>query len=275
MTTTRALLRLATSAAFLTALVALATISPRAAAQLPLEPLRESGQSVTPAYEGWYHNADGTISLLVGYFNRNLKQDVDIPVGADNRVEPGGPDRGQPTHFLTRRQWGVFTIVVPGDFPEKKLTWTLVSGGRTISVPLTLHKDYEISPYKDPALGNTPPVIQIAGSNTKVQGPPRGVAATMSASVGTPVALRAAVSDDMVIDPRRPPDAQKLSVSWSTFRGPALVHFQNVKSADTMATFDAPGDYIVRLQANDVSGDGGGGFQCCWTSILIKVAVAP
>jgi len=42
-----------------------------------------------------------------------------------------------------------------------------------------------------------------------------------------------------------------------------------------MATFDAPGDYIVRLQANDVSGDGGGGFQCCWTSILIKVAVAP
>ena len=30
----------------------------------------------------------------------------------------------------------MFTIVVPGDFPEKKLTWTLVSGGRTISVPL-------------------------------------------------------------------------------------------------------------------------------------------
>ena len=106
MTTTRALLRLAISAASI-ALVALATrptISTAAAAQLPLEPLRESGQSVTPAYEGWYHNADGTISLLVGYFNRNLKQDVDIPVGADNRIDPGGPDRGQPTHFLTRRQ---------------------------------------------------------------------------------------------------------------------------------------------------------------------------
>src|SRR5881227_3928346 len=138
MTTTRALLRLAISAAFFTAIMALATTSPRAAAQLPLEPLRESGQSVTPAYEGWYHNADGTISLLVGYFNRNLKQDVDIPVGADNRVEPGGPDRGQPTHFLTRRQWGVFTITVPKHFGWKKIVWTTVANCVTTAIPAEL-----------------------------------------------------------------------------------------------------------------------------------------
>src|SRR5215472_2356550 len=245
--------------------------SPRAAAQLPLEPLRESGQNVTPAYEGWYRNADGTISLLLGYFNRNLNQEVDIPVGPDNHIDPGGPDRGQPTHFLTRRQWGMFTIVVPGDFPEKKLTWTLTSNGKTSSVPMTVHKDYEISPFKDPALGNTPPVVQMKGA--KYQGPPRGIAATVTSTVGKPIELQASVTDDMVVDPRRPADAQKLFVSWSRFRGPGVVHFAAPQAATTTAAFERPGEYIVRLQANDVSGEGGGGFQCCWTSVLIKVTV--
>jgi len=243
------------------------------AQQLPLEPLRDTGQSVTPAYEGWYRNPDGTITLLAGYFNRNLKQEVDIPVGRNNHVEPGGPDRGQPTHFLTHRQWGMFTIVVPANFPEKTVTWTLVSGGRTLSVPMTLHKHYEISPLKDTALGNTPPVVQLLVSPTKQQGPPHGIVATMTASASKPLPLRATVTDDMVNDPRRPADAPKLFVSWSKFRGTGLVHFLNPASADTTATFDSPGEYIVRLVANDISGEGGGGFQCCWTSVLIKVTV--
>ena len=81
-------------------------------AQLPLDPRHDTGQSITPAYEGWYKNADGSFTLLVGYYNRNSKQTLDIPVGPDNRIEPGGPDQGQPTHFLLQRQWGVFTIRV-------------------------------------------------------------------------------------------------------------------------------------------------------------------
>src|SRR5262245_5558409 len=91
----------------------------------PLEPPRDSGASVTGAFEGWYKNADGTTSVLVGYFNRNLKQEVDIPIGPNNHIDPGGPDQGQPTHFLPRRQWGVFTITLPKDFGNNKLTWTL------------------------------------------------------------------------------------------------------------------------------------------------------
>ncbi len=67
--------------------------------QLPLEPLHDSGQSVTPAFEGWFRNPDGSFSILWGYFNRNLKEALDIPIGPNNRMEPGGPDRGQPTHI--------------------------------------------------------------------------------------------------------------------------------------------------------------------------------
>ena len=94
-------------------------------------PAHDSGQGVTPAYEGWFANPDGTFSILFGYFNRNQKQELDIPVGPDNRIEPGGPDQGQPTHFLPKRQWGVFTVTVPKDFGAKKLTWTLVANGKT------------------------------------------------------------------------------------------------------------------------------------------------
>ncbi len=74
-------------------------------------------------------------TLLVGYFNRNLKETLDIPVGPNNRIEPGGPDQGQPTHFLPRRQWGVFTIKVPKDFGDKRLTWTIVANGQTTIDP--------------------------------------------------------------------------------------------------------------------------------------------
>src|SRR5437867_4638305 len=112
---------------------------PFLALQLPLEPARDSGQSITGAYEGWYQNPDGSFSFLVGYYNRNQKEALDIPVGPNNRIEPGGPDQGQPTYFLPRRQWGVFTITVPKDFGDKKLTWTLTANGQTTSVPLSLN----------------------------------------------------------------------------------------------------------------------------------------
>ena len=82
------------------------------AQQMPLEPPHDSGQSITGAFEGWFPNPDGSLNILVGYYNRNTKQEIDIPPGPNNRIEPGGPDQGQPTHFLPGRQWGMFTIRV-------------------------------------------------------------------------------------------------------------------------------------------------------------------
>ena len=98
-----------------------------------LEPLGTTGEAVYPAFEGFGPLKDGTNALLLGYFNRN-KEAVDVPIGPDNRIEPGGPDFGQPTHFLSGRQWGMFAITVPKDFGTKKLTWTLTANGHTSAV---------------------------------------------------------------------------------------------------------------------------------------------
>src|SRR5262249_231075 len=116
---------------------------------LPLGPNKDAGDAVTGAFEGWFYKADGSISFLVGYFNRNLKQVLDIPIGPNNHIDPGGPDYGQPTHFLTRRQWGVFTIPVPKDFGDKKLTWTIVANGQTTTIPLSVHQNYQVEPYEE------------------------------------------------------------------------------------------------------------------------------
>lgn len=251
--------------------------------QLPLEPARDSGQSVTAAYEGWFKNPDGSYSLLVGYFNRNLKETLDIPVGSENRIEPGGPDQGQPTHFLPRRQWGVFTITVPADFPGKKLTWTLVAHGKETQVPMHLDPLWTVEPYKDAAQGNTPPLLRFAPDGPTQQGPPRGIFASMEATVGEPLTLIVWATDDAVIDPNRTDHkGPQLTVKWSKFRGPGEVTFEKPDpevnaedgNATTTAKFAAPGDYILRVQANDVSGEGGSGFQCCWTNAHVAVKVA-
>jgi hypothetical protein len=269
---------------FITALVA--------AEQLPLEPKHDSGQSITAAFEGWFRNPDGSFGILLGYNNRNLKQELDIPVGPDNRLDPGGPDRGQPTHFLPGRQWGMFTVTVPKDFGDKKIVWTLTVNGSTTQVPVSLNPLWELSPFVD-ATGNTPPYVGFAETGPFAQGP-RSITANVSATVSQPVSLTAWVADDAKRVPGSSPLLARLppvTVTWSKFRGPGMVTFSNARSGaekaefapppnatftgkmTTTATFSEPGDYVLRVAGNDWSGEGGGGFQCCWTSAQVKVSV--
>src|SRR5215470_13577431 len=66
------------------------------------------GQNASPAFEGWEKNADGSFNFLFGYMNRNWEEEIDVPIGPDNDIQPGGPDRGQPTHFQPRRNRFLF-----------------------------------------------------------------------------------------------------------------------------------------------------------------------
>ena len=123
-------------------LLVLAVGAAPAGAQVP-RTLVDFGAPVFPSYEGWYENSDGSITLLVGYFNSNTEEVVDIPAGESNYIEPV--------------------------------------------------QEYEDSSDQNPI---------------------------------------------------------------------------------TTATFSAAGDYVLRVEALDETGDGGGGFQCCWTSALVAVTVS-
>jgi hypothetical protein len=256
---------------------------------LPLEPQRERGASITPAFEGWYENKDGSFSMLLGYYNRNQKEALDIPVGPNNRVEPGGPDQGQPTHFESGRQWGVFVIKVPKDFGTKSITWTIVANGETNSIPLTLNKGYPISPFEELGMHNTPPTLAFSEGGAKVTGPPVGIASTYTGAVNQPIAIDVWAEDVKVANEAsggglgRGLTPSVATISVHKFRGPGKVTFDKARvpittqggKATIAATFDAPGDYLLRVQANDESGEGGGGFQCCWTNTYVKATIRP
>lgn len=271
---------------------------------LPFEPALEAGQSITGAFEGWFANPDGSFSMLVGYYNRNTKQTLDIPLGPDNQIQPGGPDYGQPTHFLPNRAWGIFAIKVPKDFSNNKLTWTIVANGKPTSIKLWLNKDYEISPFSASAdVGpdaDTPPTLRF--QDFKEEGPvvqgPQGLSTSRTATVKQPLPQTVWVSDDMKWFSNSGAKPRNLgpipvTVTWSKYRGPGDVMFSKVKpeaekleggdpkfvfngKATTTATFSEPGEYVLHVTINDYSGEGGGGgFQCCWSNGTVNVSVKP
>jgi len=250
------------------------------AAQLPTElpsTKFKSGQNIVPYFDGWIRNADGTFDLVFGYFNRNWEEDLVIPAGPDNIVEPGGPDRGQPTYFLPRRQGWVYRVRVPRDFGKQVLTWTITANGKTEKAYGELLPVEEITERIIMARGNLNP-----GDNDPNKPPVVTLAPIASASAGTAVALTATVTDDGLPKPRVPvqrptaaTDATRiqaqanssttarprgLGVTWMQLRGPARVVFEpsgfipvaEGKAAAT-ARFSERGTYVLRATASDGS----------------------
>ncbi len=215
-----------------------------------------SGQNVSPAFEGWEKNPDGTFSLLFGYINRNWLEELDVPVGPDNNISPGPADQGQPTHFLPRRNRFVFKVPVPADFGDQEMVWTLATRGKTEFAYGSLRPDYIIDDVviasETGALGpgsssaesrsNVAPIVTVVGAEAR------------SATVGQPLRLVATVTDDDLPRVRRRPtpsseeppseDPPKLSsaqlrpptritvgkrsglhLSWFVFRGSGEVSF--------------------------------------------------
>lgn len=275
-------------------------LSAQAGVQLPSAPKLQFGGSITGAYDGWFDNADGSHTFLVGYFSRNTETPIDIPIGPNNRIEPGGPDLGQPTHFLPGRNVGMFTVTVPKEFtPQQRLTWTLVVNGQTNVIPFRMHTDYNVSPFgEDAAVGNRPPVVRFDEKGATVTGPVAAMAKpalTRTTPVSQPLPLTIWADDDAKYSSgtnapmRNPPPP--VEISWSKFRGPGTVSFQpsaapkldvikGGKVAEpfsgkgaTSATFSEPGDYALLAIVTDYSGFGGGGEVCCWTSAVVKVTV--
>jgi len=120
------------------------------------------GEIVSPAYEGWWPNEDGSLTLFFGYMNSNWEQEYDIPVGPDNyftlteagrlddldleALDPAQADQGQPTHFQPRRNAFLFTLRAPPDFGDKEWVWTLRTQGKTNRAYGLLSSDYRIDP---------------------------------------------------------------------------------------------------------------------------------
>ena len=208
----------------------------------------QTGQHVEPAYEGWRPNPDGTFSFMFGYMNENWLEEPDVPVGENNFFAPGDADRGQPTRFLPRRNRFNFEVVVPADWGDRELVWTLRVNGVERKAYATLKTDYQVDNIviasETGSLGagtsspesraNVKPDIEVIGDKIR------------TARVGEPLVLRTQVLDDGIPKASResrisedeamrrmmrPPTritvgkVNGLFLSWNVYRGEGHVEF--------------------------------------------------
>ena len=203
--------------------------------------------------------------------NRNYEEELVIPTGPDNKLEPGMADQGQPTYFLPRRHAWVFRVKVPADWGNKELVWTITSHGRTEKAYGSLQSDEEIIERLIMTRGNLSP-----GLDDPNKPPSVSISPVSEASTGNPLTLTALVSDDGLPKPRAPkvaPAAAQgtaqtntatarprlgLNVTWFEYRGPGKVTFDDAGpilvsngQAVTKAHFTVPGTYVLRATAND------------------------
>ena len=233
----------------------------------------DSGQDIQPYFEGWIRNGDGTFDMVFGYFNRNWKEELAVAAGARNSVEPGGPDRGQPTYFLPRRQGWVYRVRVPANFGKQTVTWTVTANGKTNKAYGELDPVEEITERIIQTRGNLNP-----GDDDPNKPPTIAVTPLSNVSAGAPIQLVARVTDDGLPKPRvtvqrtaadatkiqaqansaAPQRPRGLNVTWMQLRGPAKVAFDaagpvpvSAGNATVNATFTKPGTYTIRATAND------------------------
>lgn len=227
------LLRVSVAALALGVAVILAA-PPTTGAQAPAR-----GQNIAPVYEGFWRHDDGAIDLWFGYYNRNWEEEIDVPVGPDNHMDPGGPDLGQPTHFFPRRSQFVFKVTVPADFGDDEIVWSLTSNGVNEKAYATLRPEYMVDETVMMAnfgaggqTGFHPDMIGNMAPELTLETPP-----TMTVSAGEPVTLSAVAADDGKPAPRSipvaligtshfvPNSATGLRLSWFRYRGPGEVVF--------------------------------------------------
>ena len=222
----------------------------------------DRGLNVQPAFEGWVRNPDGTIDLWFGYLNRNWAQQLRIPGGPDNALEPEGPDHGQPTFFYARRHRYAFKVTVPTGWDDQ-YTWTLTVNGRTDTIHAALFQEDELLEHnvlaaRGQGFGivprNRPPSIAIDATD-------------LATGVSEAVTLTARVTDDglprprtdrrrtrstrpdvpeRVIDPTQGLPRERLVAEWIQWRGPGRAIFEG---AETTLPADAEGRLVGRYYA--------------------------
>src|SRR5438093_12906596 len=116
---------------------------------------------------------------------------------------------------------------------------------------MSLNPLWIVEPYKDAGVGNTPPVGTFKPGGPTFSGPPRGIALSLTGKAMDELPLTVWVEDDGKQAPEAPPrQGPPASISWSKFRGPGSVTFENPRpplnsegKAATKAKFSMPGEY--------------------------------
>jgi hypothetical protein len=268
-----------------------------------VENLRPRNQAVIPIFEGWFRKPDGTSTFCFGYFSLNTEEVVEIPLGPDNFIEPTRFDGMQPTHFEPvpppphdyRRHFCSVPVNVPADFPkDQDVVWTLRHNGKALSVPgHMVSTAYALDEKYQESREVYAPLVRLEPSGPVTMGRDGVIAGPLTTGVGSALPLTVTVARP-TDNPRAAawPDPDTWYVRWAKHQGPGVVSFSEEDEpggwlkvdrakaggtqASTSARFSAPGAYVLRVETLSEPGEGGHyQFECCWTTLYVRVSVAP
>ncbi|PWU08024.1 MAG: hypothetical protein C5B51_08610 [Terriglobia bacterium] len=238
------------------------------------------GQDVSPTFDGWESNPDGSFTMYFGYYNRNSEEEVDVPLGPENSFDWGNGDQGQPTHFYAGRRWFVFRVLVPKDWPrEKRLVWTLTNKGRTNVSKGWLQPEWEVDKLLISKNAISDNFLRTSNSNPTADNMAPVITGCAAQTVTLPSAatLTATATDDGLPKPGlgdRGGRVEGVLIRWIHYRGPGPVRFDpdvspavygKPVSSETKVSFTAPGDYRIRAIATD-----GAMFSSCDAEIKVN-----
>lgn len=250
-----------------------------------------SGQAVAPFFDGWSRNPDGSYEMHFGYINRNYNEEVHVPIGPNNRMDPAPEDRGQPTYFYPRIYHRMFSFPVPADFGlDQEVVWTITTRGEEHRAVGWLQPEWEIFADSGALYGSE-------GDSSENVAPSLTIEGDRTASVGETLSLVVTVTDDGLPPPREfggsgqstpptledDPDAptipvnvpallpenrkdptrvsyDNVTVTWTQYRGPIGATVEAAGEAEggsvTMnLDFTHPGEYLFTVEASDRDAD--------------------
>ena len=253
----------------------------------PQNYLFNSGQTIQPIFDGWVHNPDGSFEMHFGYLNRNYVDEQHVPIGANNRMTPDAPDQGQPTFFYPRVNHRVFSVTVPADWANKELVWQVTVGNETYRAVGWLQPEWEIdtNPRRrffdvtEGEAGNQAPTMVVDAARTVTVSGTLTMTATVSDDGLPPPRERRGGGQGLLPTFEKIPDGptlpvnvpqiqtdkrlsptrvsvEQVNVTWTQLRGPTGVTLESQGEpengvATVAATFESPGDYLIRVQASD------------------------
>jgi hypothetical protein len=183
------------------------------------------------------------------------------------------------------RERGVFTVKVPADH-KGDVVWTLKYRGQTLAVPGRAKSSAYLLSWPM-AMGSVPPLLRFQPSGASGRGPEGIQGPRLEAKVATPIELTVWLTDDAVHEkepiPVKRDVVPSMNATWFKHSGPpAAVVFSPPKQpmtdaqgkATTTATFNEPGEYVIRVRGDSFGNiDSSPEDQCCWTNGYWKVVV--
>ncbi len=270
----------------------------------PLAAQKAKGDLVAPMFNGWIANEDGSTTYIFGFVNKNRDEIVDIPIGANNHIEPAQFNGAQPTHFpvysrggfVGLQERGTFAVTVPADMKRTEVVWTITHAGQTWSAPARATSSaYEMS-RAPAAFGSLQPAIRFDLNGPESTDREGVYASRITTSVGKPVTLSAYIQDRGERAKYEVESVYPLGTEWILHQGPATPNIEMARitgrergagagegdststngwfEVKTQATFPVPGDYVVRLRVDNFEAeDSQFDNQCCWSNAYVPVTV--